>query len=151
MKPYHKITIVYFTIGALWIFFSDRILISLANSTHFITTLQTYKGWFFILLTTTLLFFLVRKDYRALEQREKEKTTIFLTTMGAVHHILNNFLNKMMFFKLAAEESKEFKNEVLEQYNKVIHETKEQIIKLSDINDISEEEIEKIVYTNRHV
>jgi hypothetical protein len=149
VKPYQKITIIYFTIGALWIFFSDRILISLASSTEILTTLQTYKGWFFVSFTSVLLFFLVKKDYRALEQREKEKFEIFRTTMSAVNHILNNFLHKMLFFKQIAVESKEFKEEVLEIYSNVITQTTEEIKKLGEIKNLSKEEIEKTVYPEK--
>ncbi len=149
IRPYQKITIIYFIIGALWIFFSDRILTSLARSTEIITMLQTYKGWFFVTFTSVLLFFLVRKDYRALEQREKEKFEIFRTTMSAVNHILNNFLQKMIFFKQMAEESKEFKTEVLEIYSNVITQTTDEIKKLGEIKKLSKEEIEKIVYRER--
>jgi len=149
MKPYLKTTIIYFIAGAIWIFFSDRILDSFAKSTHLLTLLQTYKGWFFITLTSILLYFLVRKDYRALEVREKEKSEIFVATMSAVHHILNNFLHKMLFFKQAAAESNEFKNEVLEIYSKVIDETSEQITKLSNIDKITCEEIKQTVFDNR--
>jgi hypothetical protein len=149
MKPYHKITLIYFGAGVLWIFLSDRILDALVLSTTLLTTLQTYKGWFFIVFTSVLLYFLVRKDYKALEQREKEKVEIFLTTMSAVHHILNNFLNRMLFFKQVAEEDNKFSKDVLDNYSKVIFETSEHIKKLSDIDKVTREEIEKTAYTNR--
>ena len=151
MKSYQKITLVYFLVGVAWIFFSDRLLTSLASSTEILTSLQTYKGWFFIILTSLLLYLLVRKDYRALEQREKEKYEIFFTTMSAVHHILNNFLHKMLFFRQVAEESNEFAKEVLNQYNRVINETSEQITKLSEIDNITSEEIEKTAYPNKQL
>lgn len=151
IKPYQKITFIYFILGALWIFFSDRLITQLADSTQFLTALQTYKGWFYVILTSLLLYILIRNDYRALEIREKEKTDIFFTTMSAVHHILNNFLNKMFFFKNAAEESHEFAKEVLEEYDRVIKETAEQVKKLGDIDKITKEEIEKTAYPNKQL
>ncbi len=151
MKPYLKTTLIYFGAGVLWIFLSDRILDALVLSTSVLTTLQTYKGWFFIVFTSILLYFLVRKDYKALEQREKEKIEIFLTTMSAVHHILNNFLNRMLFFRQVAEEDNKFSQDVLDNYSKVIFETSEQIKKLGDIDKVTREEIEKTAYTNRDI
>jgi len=152
IKPYQKITFIYFIVGAMWIFFSDRILTSLAGeSTEILITFQTYKGWFFILLTSLLLFLLIRKDYHSIVQREKEKTDIFFTTMSAVHHILNNFLNKMFFFRNAAEESKEFAKDVLVEYDRVIVETAEQVKKLGDIDKVTKEEIEKTAYPNKQL
>lgn len=149
MKPYFKITLVYFIAGALWIFFSDRFLSSISTSTEMLTHLQTYKGWFFIVLTSAILFVIVRNDYKALEHRENEKIDIFLTTMSAVHHILNNFLNKMLYFRAVAEESNDFKGDVLDNYSKVINETSAQVKKLGEIEKISREEIEKTAYPNR--
>ena len=151
MKPYLKTTLIYFGAGVLWIFLSDRILDALVLSTSVLTTLQTYKGWFFIVFTSILLYFLVRKDYKALEQREKEKIEIFLTTMSAVHHILNNFLNRMLFFRQVAEGDNKFSQDVLDNYSKVIFETSEQIKKLGDIDKVTREEIEKTAYTNRDI
>ncbi len=151
MKPYQKITLIYFIVGAVWIFFSDRLLVSLANSTQMLTTMQTYKGWFFIVFTSVLLFLLVRKDYKDLMQREKEKSEIFYVTMSAVHHILNNFLHKMLFFKTTAEENNRFEKDVLDSYSKVITETTAQIKKLGEIDKITQEEIEKTAYPNREL
>jgi len=151
VKPYLKTTLIYFGAGVLWIFLSDRILDALVLSTSVLTTLQTYKGWFFIVFTSILLYFLVRKDYKALEQREKEKIEIFLTTMSAVHHILNNFLNRMLFFRQVAEGDNKFSQDVLDNYSKVIFETSEQIKKLGDIDKVTREEIEKTAYTNRDI
>ncbi len=151
MKPYHKITLIYFIVGTLWIFFSDRLLVSLVNSAQVLTTLQTYKGWFFIVFTSGLLFLLVRKDYKTLMQREKEKSEIFYATMSAVHHILNNFLHKMLFFKTAAEDNNLFEKEVLDNYSKVITETTAQIKKLGEIDKITQEEIEKTAYPSREL
>ncbi len=152
IKPYQKITFIYFVVGVSWIFFSDRILTSLAGeSTQILTTLQTYKGWFYVLLTSLLLFLLIRKDYRALLQREKEKSEIFFTTMSAVHHILNNFLNKMLFFREVADDSSGFAKEVLNQYDQVIMETAGQVKKLGDIDKITKEEIEKTAFPNKQL
>ena len=55
----------------------------------------------------------------------------------------------MIFFKQMAEESKEFKTEVLEIYSNVITQTTDEIKKLGEIKKLSKEEIEKIVYRER--
>jgi hypothetical protein len=84
-------------------------------------------------------------------QREKEKSEIFYATMSAVHHILNNFLHKMLFFKTAAEDNNLFEKEVLDNYSKVITETTAQIKKLGEIDKITQEEIEKTAYPSREL
>lgn len=146
MKPYQKITIMYFLFGAAWIFLSDRIIELFTFSNETLTELQTYKGWFFISITSFLLFIVLRRAYLRRMMQQKEKEDLFYSVMKAVHHILNNFLNKMLFFKLAAEENKNFKEDVLSEYERVIRETSVQIQRLGDIDNISEEEIEKTVF-----
>ena len=149
MKPYHKITLIYFVFGLFWIFVSDRILDIFAGSPELLSALQTYKGFFFILITSLILFSLIRKSYLDLENREEEKMEIFHATVRAMHHILNNFLHKMTYFKILAEDNHEVKEETLKQYDSVIKETSERILKLSQITEITTDEIEKTVYSGK--
>jgi hypothetical protein len=146
MKPYIKITLVYFIFGSMWIFFSDRLLQVVAEIPDTLTLLQTFKGWFYIIITSLLLFLMMRYNYEKKLTQEKEKIDLFYSTMRAVHHILNNFLNKMQFFKYAAEDSGNFKDEVLAEYDRVIQEASSEIQKLSAITDITEDEIQKTVF-----
>lgn len=146
IKPYQKVTLVYLFFGIAWIFFSDRILETFVGSASALTILQTYKGWFFIITTSILLYFLTRRMWYNIQDREIEKEAIFLSTMRAVQHILNNFLNKMLFFKLVAEEKHSLPKEIVEHYDNVIDETTKQIKRLTNIKEISPEEIEKIAY-----
>jgi len=147
MKPYNKITIIYFILGSLWVFFSDRVITFLAADPNMLTYLQTVKGWFFILFTSGLLYVLIRNSYNKIIEREKENETIFRTTMDAVQHILNNFLYKMMFYKVTAVENNN--DDVVNQYTKVIDETTKQILRLGEIPNISAEEIEKSAYPEK--
>ena len=149
MKPYKKITLLYLFIGAAWIFFSDEFVSALTASSKTLNKLQTYKGWFFILTTSLLLFFLMRRMYYQLEEREKEKRNIFQATMSAVHHILNNFLNKMLFLKYMRAENDQLSEEAQKQYDDVIWATNQQILKLGEITNISPEEIEKTVFPEK--
>jgi hypothetical protein len=146
IKPYQRVTLIYLVFGAAWIFFSDRILETFVTSASALTTLQTYKGWFFVLTTSLLLYFLTRRMWFKIEDRELEKEAIFLSTMRAVQHILNNFLNKMLFFKLIAGEKQELPQEIVEHYDNVIDETSKQIKRLSSIKEISPKEIEKVAF-----
>jgi len=141
-----KITLIYFVVGASWIFFSDRFFSSITPPSIYINYVQTYKGWFFVLTTALLLFLLTRKMYYNLEEREEEKRKVFYTTMRAVHHILNNFLQKLSFFKLDKTESNLLTEEEQVQFDDMIHATSEQIKKLGEISDINTIEIEKTVY-----
>ncbi|GEM_PF-3830093 len=67
-----KITIIYFIIGALWIFFSDIILATLVSDTESIKWISIYKGWLFVIVTGALLFLLIKKAVSHRDELEKE-------------------------------------------------------------------------------
>jgi light-regulated signal transduction histidine kinase (bacteriophytochrome) len=58
------ITLIYLACGALWIFFTDRLLVWLHVDPQRITQLQTAKGWLFIGGSGLLLYFLLRRQQR---------------------------------------------------------------------------------------
>lgn len=146
MKPYLRITLIYFLFGAGWIFISDRVLEFITSSADSLSHLQTYKGWFFIFITSLLLLLLIRKSHLELETKNREKVEVFDATIRAMHHILNNFLQKMTYFKVIAETSHPEREEALKQYDAVIQETAGQILKLGEISQITPKEIEKAVF-----
>ncbi|MFV0348576.1 MAG: ATP-binding protein [Halodesulfovibrio sp.] len=65
-----KTAIIYAVFGLLWIRFSDLFLEYTIHDASVMTTIQTYKGWFFILVTSGLLFLLIRRNMQA--QRHSE-------------------------------------------------------------------------------
>jgi len=67
-----KTALIYAVFGLLWIRFSDLFLDYTINDARVMTTVQTYKGWFFILVTSGLLFLLVRRNLQA--QRNSERS-----------------------------------------------------------------------------
>jgi signal transduction histidine kinase len=67
-----KTALIYAVFGLLWIRFSDLFLDYTINDARLMTTVQTYKGWFFILVTSGLLFLLVRRNLQA--QRNSERS-----------------------------------------------------------------------------
>ena len=50
-----KVCAIYAVCGALWILFSDQLLITLIQDETAINKLQTFKGWLFVLSTAALL------------------------------------------------------------------------------------------------
>lgn len=56
-----KVSILYFILGGLWIYFSDRILLLLIDDLIFFSEIQIYKGWFYVCLTSVLLYVVVLK------------------------------------------------------------------------------------------
>jgi PAS domain S-box-containing protein len=87
-----RITLYYIIIGALWIAFSDRLLITIfqPETVSAYAHLQTFKGWFFIVMTAALLYGLISSNIRRLRHEERERRrfeeiyrTIFETTGSA--------------------------------------------------------------------
>ncbi len=101
---------------------------------------------YFIAALVFLLFWLADLLLLKREQRvEAEKIKIYKAMIFSTQHILNNFLNQMLLFKMAAEETPGFDQNVLNMYNKIISDTTEQIEALSSITEISEQNIKKAV------
>lgn len=74
-----RISAFYFIAGILWIFFSDKVLALLIPDIEHLSSVQTYKGWFFILITTLLLLSILKineetekKTQRAAEEQYQE-------------------------------------------------------------------------------
>lgn len=65
-----RITLIYFVIATLWIAFTDRMLESLVSDSQYLSTLQTYKGWFYVFLTSVGLFYLIKKHDHQLESKD---------------------------------------------------------------------------------
>ena len=63
---------VYTAVAGLWIVFSDKVLLLLAQDGAAITALQTAKGWFFVLATAALLYFLVARDLETIGRSAAE-------------------------------------------------------------------------------
>lgn len=61
------IALIYLAFAALWIFFTDRLLVWLRLEPEGILRLQTYKGWLFALGSATLLYVLLRRYSRRSE------------------------------------------------------------------------------------
>jgi light-regulated signal transduction histidine kinase (bacteriophytochrome) len=59
------VALTYLTVGALWIFFTDRLLVWLHFSTPHILAIQTFKGWLFVIGSAVLVFVLLKRYERA--------------------------------------------------------------------------------------
>lgn len=67
------ITFIYFILSFLYIFFSDKILLSLETDPVILSKLQSYKGWIFVLLSSGLIYFLTSRSinkFKALNLRQ---------------------------------------------------------------------------------
>lgn len=58
------ITLIYLVFGALWIFFTDRLLVWMHLDAKLILELQTFKGWLFVFGSGVLVYLLVKRYER---------------------------------------------------------------------------------------
>ena len=95
----------------------------------------------FILLIVFGLF----SDYymNKLIEKDVEKFEVYRAMLSATNHILNNFLNNMLFFRDAAIESKDFNKDLLKLYDKVIEDTIKQINNLDNLQAPTKGNIEE--------
>ncbi len=68
----HKIFIIYLSIGALWISFSDKLVQKLVSDPDYLTQVQTYKGWFYVLVTGILFYYLLKSHLFRIRDAEKK-------------------------------------------------------------------------------
>jgi len=66
-----RITIIYFIISAIWIFGSDKLVISNYSEKKIIELISIIKGWFFVVCTSALIYFLVRRAINAIQIQQK--------------------------------------------------------------------------------
>lgn len=72
ISPALRLTLIYFTVGVLWILFSDKLLLLLSEDPKDVSAMQTYKGWFFIGITSLFLYYLLKKGTDQ-EERTRSK------------------------------------------------------------------------------
>ncbi|PWH20153.1 MAG: hypothetical protein DDG59_00965 [Anaerolineae bacterium] len=61
-----RISLLYFLIAAIYIFFSDRLLAIIIPSLEVYQQAQTYKGWGFVVITTILLYLALSSEHKQL-------------------------------------------------------------------------------------
>ncbi|ABK42801.1 hypothetical protein Mmc1_0274 [Magnetococcus marinus MC-1] len=142
---HYKVTLFYALFGVLWIFVSDRVLEFLVSDAQLMGIIQTFKGWIYVVLTSAMLFVIIRMDHLAIEKKEREKAQLYQATMSAVHHILHNFLNKMMLYRLGVEEQQPVNPELQALYERVIEETQHEIYLLQTAKQFTAEEVRATV------
>jgi two-component system sensor histidine kinase/response regulator len=60
---------LYALTGALWIYFSDHLLVAVSRDLAELTTYQTYKGWGYVLLSAGLVYGLIRLAQTQVQRR----------------------------------------------------------------------------------
>jgi signal transduction histidine kinase len=104
----YRITIIYIILGAIWILFSDQLVVRITSNPQQILMLSTYKGWFYVLVTGILLFFLVKKEinrrtiiYNQLlevKKRAVESDNLKTAFLSNLSHYIRSPMNSILGF-----------------------------------------------------
>jgi two-component sensor histidine kinase len=106
--PILRIVLPYLALGAAWILFSDRLLLSLVDDPRKLLAISTAKGWLYVLITGVLLFFLIYGEMRKMAVLES-KLRDGLDDKGALlaelnHRVKNNLQIITSLLNLEAED-----------------------------------------------
>lgn len=101
--------------------------------------------WMRLVIILLIILFGIYTDYSSrkllIEQKKLEASRIYESMIGATHHVLNNHLQQMQYFKIKALKSKGFDQETLDRFDKAISDTSDLIQKLSQVENITEDNI----------
>jgi methyl-accepting chemotaxis protein len=78
-------------------------------------------------------------------QAEHEKQELYLSMTHAAQHVLNNLLNQLQLFKLAADRSSDFDRNILDLYDGMTREAKQLIARLSSVTELNQKNIRESV------
>ncbi|MES1999212.1 MAG: ATP-binding protein [Pseudomonadota bacterium] len=94
-SPPARIALIYLVFSAVWVFFSDRLLLMLVTDTLHLAEWQTIKGLAFVLITAGLIFWLLRRELAVtqranvvlqLQEKRLRKITDTISVAVFIHH-----------------------------------------------------------------
>jgi signal transduction histidine kinase/ActR/RegA family two-component response regulator len=136
----YKFTLIYLSMGFLWIFFSDRLVESLFNDTHYITQFQTYKGMFYVASTAILFFYYLKlhiTHLRKAKLKAEESDKLKSAFLQNISHEIRTPMNGIIGFSGLLKDNnltKDQKND----YLKIIIQSSERLLELvNQMLDIS--------------
>ena len=96
-KPATIITLVYYTLGFLWIIFSDKLTNQFFSNP---AQVQTIKGILYVLITGIFLFFLIERSNNMLQKTISERNLLeqkFIQAqkMEAVGHLIGKYIHNL--------------------------------------------------------
>lgn len=67
------ISLIYLVVAAVWILFTDRLVVFFFKDSEIMSLVQTYKGWFFVLISTLGLYYLISKHTELKEKLTQDR------------------------------------------------------------------------------
>ncbi|PXY01337.1 hypothetical protein DF185_07525 [Marinifilum breve] len=140
IKFEYKFLLSYLIIGGFWILFSDRALKSLIYDIHYLTVIQTYKGWFYVLASGLLFYVYLRKNLykiRKAEQKAKKSESLKSAFLQNMSHEIRTPMNGIVGF-VELLKSENLSKEQRERYMDIIHKCSNQLLGVvNDVLDLS--------------
>lgn len=112
LKFEYRITIIYFMIGFLWIYFSDTFFDTLITDKETLAKLNILKGSFYIVVTSILLYLLVKSHMNKLQ-----KADVLIKQRSEKIEIQNE---ELQIAKTKAEDSETFLNNIFDHIPNMI-------------------------------
>lgn len=145
MKKY-KFTVTVLLIAIVFWFFDSAIHYFIYKEPQFELMPDDFNElWMRIVIILLLILFGMYADYFSRKMLNKEKQLeafrIYKSMINATHHVLNNHLQQMKYFKIEALKCRDFDKEIIEEFDNAIADTSGLINKLSQIENITEENI----------
>jgi signal transduction histidine kinase len=136
IKFEYRITILYILLGSLWILFSDELLFRMINDPEVLTTMQTYKGWFFVLMSA-LVFYLILRTHltrlRSAELRARESDALKTAFLRNISHEIRTPMNSIIGFATLLDKNG-IPGEKKSEYLKIISNSSKQLLDI--VNEI---------------
>lgn len=143
MKKY-KLTLVGLLISATVLLFTLVGNVDLFEKFHnYLHKMEAFEIDEFIIPSLIFSLFVLfdmlklRKEHTV----ELEKVKIYKAMLSSTHHVLNNFLQQMLIFRMRADSTPGFDPKILALYETIMKEASEQIDALGSITNIDEASI----------
>ena len=147
MKFQHKVTILYFVIGLLWIYLSDTIFNSIIGDREVFLGIQIVKGFLYVLITSLLLFFLINNHLKMLQiakEKAEESDRLKSAFLANMSHEIRTPMNGILGFTELLKEPKLNDKEQLEYIGIIEKSVKRLLNIINDIVDISKIEAAQV-------
>jgi signal transduction histidine kinase len=142
-----RICLIYLVFGALWILFSDKMVLRFSHDPYTISQISVYKGWLYILVTTILLFIFIRKEIRKRaelirqlqEANRKANESDLLKTafLGNLSHYIRTPMNSILGFAELLEQRNVDAEKRSRFYNLINQQSQHLLQFINNIVDVS--------------
>lgn len=127
-KEAYKICIIYFLIGFVWVYFSDKTVDYIFNDRQTVLIINMYKGIFYVFLTALVLYYLIAKLLKKTDLAEQKLNESY-DELSASNEELQAYVQQLT----ASEEELRSQYDQIVEYDQMIRSSEEQV-RISESN-----------------